>query len=114
MNISTAKWRFIALLAGSVGIALLLVTASIALYFSSGTAQLDLSRPGYKSVVRSQSKEKPYAGFSSSGPIGSQTFDEFQKMYDARAKSATSLDQPFSGDALSDATLGLDDDISTE
>ncbi|MFZ1360692.1 MAG: hypothetical protein WAS27_01515 [Candidatus Saccharimonadales bacterium] len=105
---STAKWRFVMLLVGSIGIALTLVVISVALYFSSGTAQLDLSRPGYTSV-RSQSKENPYAQFPSSGAITDQTLDEFQTMYQERARSVTSIEQPFNGDALSDATLGIDD-----
>lgn len=103
----TSRWRFILLIGGSVSVALLLVAVSIALYFSSGTAQLDLSRPGYKSV-RSQSKEDPYTGFSSSGSIDEQALNDFQKLYQEQANKATSL-EPFTGDALNDSTLGIDD-----
>ncbi len=103
-----SRYRFAILIVSSITIALILVFISVSLYFSSGTAQLDLSRPGYQSV-RDQSKpEDPYKGFSASGPVTEQTLSEFSKLYSDRAKNATSVDA-FNSEVLSDAALGLDD-----
>lgn len=104
----SSRTRFIVFIAGSVAVSMVLVATSIAMYFSSGTAQVDLSRPGYQSV-RSQTKpEDPYKGFSSSGPIDDKTLDEFESLYKDRASDATSLDA-FNPDVLGDNALGLDE-----
>lgn len=102
------KLRFIGFISASVAVSLVLVAISIAMYFSSGTAQLDLSRPGYQSV-RSQAKpEDPYKGFDASGPVDENSLQEFDSKYKDRAKNALSVDA-FNSDALSDASLNIDD-----
>lgn len=106
------KTRFVILIAGSVVIALLLVSVSIAMYFSSGTAQLDLSRPGYKSVRNQTKPEDPYQGFSASGPVNGAALDEFEKLYKEQSKKATSIDA-FNNEVMSDVALGLNDEPET-
>ena len=103
----SARLRFVALIGGSLFIAMILVTISMSLYFSSGTAQLDLSRPGYQSVRDQNRAEDPYKGYPASGPVNKQTLDEFEKIYAERAQNATSVDA-FNPDVISDAALGLD------
>lgn len=103
----SARLRFAALIGGSLFVAMLLVTISMSLYFSSGTAQLDLSRPGYQSVRDQSRTEDPYKGYSASGPVNDQTLDEFEKLYNERSKNATSVDA-FNPDVISDAALGID------
>lgn len=96
------------MIAGSIMIALLLVSVSVAMYFSSGTAQVDLSRPGYQSVRDQTPTEDPYKGFTSSGSVDEKTLNEFNKMYQERAKNATTVDA-FNSDVLSDTALNIAD-----
>ncbi len=105
--------RFIALIVGSIVVALLLVAVAMALYATSGTAQLDLSRPGYKTVRDQVKQVDNYEGFSASGDIDQKTLDEFKKLYDAQAKDATSVDA-FSPVLLSDEALGIDAPVATQ
>ncbi len=107
------RTRLMLLIGGSVVLSLLLVAASIALYFSSGTAQLDLSRPGYKSVRDQNKPDNQFKGFSSSGSITNDVLAEFEKMYRDRAKNAVSIDA-FNPDVLSESALGLDDTTAPE
>ena len=102
------KLRFIAFIVGSIAASLVLVAISIAMYFSSGTAQLDLSLPGDQSVREKSKPEDPYKGFSASGPVDEKALKEFGKLYEERAKNATSVDA-FNSEILSDAALGIDD-----
>lgn len=100
--------KFLLLVAITIVISLFLVAVSLALYASSGTAQLDLSRPGYQAVreqaVRSDALEK----FPSTGPITQDTVDEFSKLYDEQAKKATNVNS-FGGDVISDKALSIDE-----
>jgi hypothetical protein len=100
------RHRFGVMVAGSIVVALALVGVSMALYFSSGAAQLDLSRPGYMSVREQTNDKEQFDGFSASGTIDKNSLDEFQKLYDERAKKATGIDS-FGGEAMDDGTLGL-------
>lgn len=101
-----AQHRFVVLITGSVIIALLLVAVSMQLYSSSGTAQLDLSRPGYKSVRDQIRPEDAYDGFSASGPIDDAALKNFKELYDKRAKDASA--DAFGSDVLGEQTLGID------
>lgn len=102
-----AKNRFIVLITGTIILALFLVSISLALYGSSGTAQVDLSRPGY-SGVRDQAKEdtQEEKSFSSSGPIDKASLEEFERLYTETSKSATSV-KAFDGNVLSDEALHI-------
>lgn len=93
--------------AGSLVIAFCLVLVSMALYVSSGAAQLDLSRPGYKSV-RSEVESDAFEGFPSDGPVTRDTLEQFQRLYDTQTKPVTDKDV-FSPSALDDEALGVDD-----
>lgn len=102
-----ARHRFIVMIAGSVTIALLLVLVSMQLYSISGTAQLDLSRPGYKSVRDQISRDQTFNGFPATGNIDATVLHEFKDLYDNRAKQVTTVDA-FGSDVLSDQALGID------
>jgi hypothetical protein len=94
------KHRFLLLIALTVSIALVLVGISMALYASSGTAQLDLSRPGYRSVssqaVNTDSDFENYATF---GQVDKAALTEFNTLYQKQAVKAKAVDA-FSGDPL--------------
>lgn len=102
-----AKNRFIVLIVGTISLALFLVSIALALYGSSGAAQVDLSRPGY-SAVRDQAKEdtSDTKSFSSSGPIDKAALAEFEKLYAETSKSATSV-KAFDSNVLSDEALHI-------
>jgi hypothetical protein len=86
---------------------LFLVGVALALYVSSGAAQLDLSRPGYKSVREQVTRTEVFDGFSSNGSLNKDTVDEFRKLYATQAEKATNVDS-FAGTVMSDQALSLD------
>lgn len=102
-----AKNRFIVMIIGTIVLALFLVSIALALYGSSGAAQVDLSRPGY-SGVRDQAKEdnQDTKSFSSSGPIDKTSLEEFEKLYAEASKNATSV-KAFDSNVLSDEALHI-------
>jgi hypothetical protein len=105
------RHRFIVMIAGSIVISLALVSVALALYSSSGAAQLDLSRPGYVSVREKVTQTGQFEGFSASGPVDAAALEQFRKLYDEQAKAATSIDS-FGGDILSDQALSIDSPAS--
>lgn len=103
----SSKQRFMIFIAIAIFVTFLLVTISIVLYNVSGTAQLDLSRPGYKGVsAGSIQKDSGLKKFPSSGAITQATIDEFKKIYDQQATNIKSADA-FIGDPLSPEALGI-------
>lgn len=98
--------RFLLMIGGAVVIALFLVGVSLALYASSGTAQLDLSRPGYQSVREQATHSDTFNGFPATGPLDKAALDEFQALYDKRANEATSVES-FGGDVMSNESLSI-------
>lgn len=99
--------RFLLMIGSSVAVALFLVGAALALYASSGTAQLDLSRPGYQSVREQAVHSDTFDGFPASGGLDKAALDQFQALYDDRANQATSVES-FGGDVLSNESLSID------
>lgn len=107
-HLQNARRRFVAMMAGSIVTALFLVYAALSLYHSSGTSQLDLSRPGFDVARQEVVREREvFAGFSPDGPINEEALNEFDKLYREKAVEALKID-PFSSEALSDKTLSLD------
>ena len=102
-----SKHRFMALVAVVIVVALFLVSVALGLYASSGAAQLDLSRPGYKSVREQAARPDTFDGFSANGELTKDTIDQFRKLYDQQAEKATNVNS-FSGNAMNDATLSID------
>ena len=99
--------RFLLLVGISIAIALMLVAVSLKLYYSSGAAQLDLSRPGYEAVSEQSGKTDVYEGFPATGAIDQKAIEEFRAMYKERAEQATNVDS-FGGDVMSDKALSID------
>lgn len=107
-NLSTwERHRFLLMIGLAIVVALSLVGVSMALYYNSGTAQLDLSRPGYQSVRDQASMSDDFTGFSDSGPVNLETLQEFRELYEQRAAEATNYDS-FGGDVMSNEGLGID------
>ncbi|MNW95348.1 hypothetical protein D3C86_247610 [compost metagenome] len=114
-HVATAwsQHRFLIMIGSSVLISLFLVGVGLALYSSSGAAQLDLSRPGYATVRSEATKSADkYEGFSAAGPIDQDSLEEFRKLFDEQSKKATSFDA-FANDVLSESALRIDSPAAT-
>ena len=105
---SSSKYRFLFLIILSILISFILVLISLAMYNSSGAAQLDLSRPGYQDV-RSQATttDSDLQNYSSVGSINQTTINEFKSIYAGQAQKVNAVDA-FGGDPLSPDALDLD------
>lgn len=101
--------RFLLLIAISIGIAFVMTFISMAMYTSSGTAQLDLSRPGYRGVSSQVNRDdSSFKNYSSIGPVNQSTINEFKNLFITQATTTKSVDA-FSGDPLSPVSLGIND-----
>jgi len=104
---SWSKHRFMVLVGMTILISLFLVSVALALYASSGAAQLDLSRPGYQSVRNQAGHSTSFDGFPATGVLDKKAIDEFRSLYDKQAEKATNVDS-FSGNAMNEQTLSID------
>ena len=99
--------QFSALIVAVIFISLFSVFVSLSLYRSSGTMQLDLSRPGYDVARKQVSQDNTvFVGFSPDGKINKKSLTVFDALYTEKQKEATSLNA-FSSDVLSDEALQL-------
>lgn len=102
--------RLIVFIVGSIIIALSLVVVALGLYNSSGTSQLDLSRPGYDKIRQQAAKDDTeFKGFSDSGSLDKATLDEFDTLYMKKLKEIQAVDA-FGNDVLSLNSLQIDQD----
>lgn len=100
-----AQHRFLLMIGLTIIVALILVVVGLVIYNVSGAAQLDLSRPGYKSVSSQVVDESDkITDYSSTGPINVDTITEFKELFDERAASASAIDA-FGGDPLGPQAL---------
>lgn len=99
-----SRHRFLLLVIATVAISFVLVVISLIAYNVSGSAQLDLSRPGYQSVSDQVNREDTIGQYSAFGQVNNQTIDEFIKLYDEQAKKTKSVDA-FNGDPLNPEVL---------
>lgn len=103
--------QFVVMIITVILLSLFLVYVALSLYQSSGTLQLDLSRPGYDSAREEATKDtEVFKGFSAEGSINKEALADFDKLYREKAAEALIDIGDFSGDALSDAALTLDRD----
>jgi hypothetical protein len=98
------RHRLSLLLIITVLIALTMTVISMIAYSASGTAQLDLSRPGYLSVSDQVDKTDNITEYSAFGPVNKESIDEFTKLYDEQAGKAKAVDA-FNGDPLNPEIL---------
>lgn len=102
-----SKPAFVLFILGSILIAIVLVIISMALYQMSGTAQLDLSRPGYDAVrAKVQQKEK-FDGFKAEGPLTLEDMADFEKMYTKKSEEIKQDKDGFNGAIIDDGHLQI-------
>lgn len=98
------RHRLSLLLIITVSIAIVLTTISVTIYQSSGAAQLDLSRPGYRSVSSQVDKDDTIDVYSATGEVNKHTIKQFIELYDKQAAKAKAVDA-FNGDPLNPEVL---------
>jgi len=96
--------RFVLLIVGTIIISICIVIVSLVIYNVSGSAQLDLSRPGYQSVSSQVDRENTVTEYSAFGSVNKTTVDEFIKLYEDQATKAKAVDA-FNGDPLNPEVL---------
>jgi cell division protein FtsL len=104
--------RFLLLIIATVIISILMVSVGIVMYNVSGTAQLDLSRPGYRSVSDQVDTENQITDYSSSGPVTAETVKAFTTLYDKQAGKDSEVDA-FNGDPLNPEILEFSDPVTS-
>lgn len=103
--------------AGSVLIALITTSISLLLYHNSGDIYLDRSRPGFLPDEKEATEEEHVIDdykFSDSGPIDQKTLEEYSKKLKTAVDEATSITNPYSSSPLSDKSLGITGEDTTE
>jgi hypothetical protein len=102
-----SQHRLIVLIAITMATSFFLVVISMALYASSGAAQLDLSRPGYKSVTsQAIDSSASFENYPATGKLDSASIKDFKTLYDTQAANAKAVDA-FGGDSLNPDVLGI-------
>lgn len=108
------RHRVMLMIGLSIVVAMMLVGVSLALYASSGAAQLDLSRPGYRAVSdQAENGDGGFENYSAAGTIDQKSINEFQSIYDKQATKAKAVDA-FSGDPLNPDALEISAQTTTE
>lgn len=111
LRVLVADHRIITLVVGASLIGLIFVTIGLILYNANGTAQLDLSRPGYEGVGEQVRQDKTvYTEFPASGPINAETFELFERLYREQMENAERVDA-FGGDPLDAQALDIGEPV---
>lgn len=104
-----AEHRLTMLISGSIIIALVFAAIGLMLYNTSGTAQLDLSRPGFEGVDKLVKEgQTNLVEYPALGPINEETLTQFNRLYQTQLENVTSVDA-FSGDPMAPDALGIDE-----
>lgn len=105
--------RFLLLIIATVVISIIMVSIGIVMYNVSGTAQLDLSRPGYRSVSGKVDTENQITDYSAYGPVTTATVKQFTTLYDKQAGGDSEVDA-FNGDPLNPEVLEFSDPTTSK
>lgn len=90
----------------AVLISIVMTAVSVAVYQQSGVSQLDLSRPGFENARKQVETKKAPKTFSSSGPINTESIDEFLTLLRTQNKELKNTSD-FGDQNLDDVTLDL-------
>jgi hypothetical protein len=99
--------RFFILVGGAILVSMFLVVIALAMYNSSGAAQLDLSRRAFQKVQSEASRDTADdQTYPSVGALDNTAFNSFKKLYDAHANNVKQT-KAFDPSAMTDEALGL-------
>ena len=107
------RHQFTMAIALTIIIAIIMTAISLSLYVSSGTLQLDLSRPGYESARKELIKPEDKSDFATNGPIDKRALDEYQKQFDAQRTELNRIGK-FKDQGLSDDSLTLSSEATQQ
>lgn len=107
------RHRFFLLVLITIVISITMTVVALVMYNVSGSAQLDLSRPGYQSVSDKVEREEPSREFNSFGPVTRETLEDFMKLFTESSNRAKAVDA-FNGDPLNPETLEFTDTSATQ
>ncbi len=106
-----SQHRVLVLVGLTIIVTIIFTAVGMMLYSTSGTAQLDLSRPDYKGVNEIVEKEKEKAAlvdYPATGDINDAALKQFDELYKKQLTNTTSVDV-FDGDPMALDSLGIDD-----
>lgn len=99
--------RFFILVGAAILISMVLVVIALAMYNSSGAAQLDLSRRAFQKVQSEANRDTPDdQTYPSSGQLDNAAFNSFKKLYDTHTDTIKQT-KAFDPSAMTDEALGL-------
>lgn len=102
--------RLATMVFGAIAISATLVSVALNLYYTSGSFQLDLSRPEYKDSRKDiQAAGKDDKKFDVQGRVTKESLDEFLKLYKVQEKRVNEV-KAFENNVLSDENLNIDTD----
>lgn len=107
------RHRFMMAIVLTVVIACIMTAISLSLYVSSGTLQLDLSRPGYESARKELIKPEDKKDFAINGAIDKQALEEYQKQFDTQRAELNRIGK-FKDHGLSDDSLTLSSEATQQ
>lgn len=110
---NASKHRFTAAIVIVIAVAMTMTAISLSLYYSSGTLQLDLSRPGYETARKNIVNPDDTSEFSPYGPINSQTLSKYQTLFDTQRREMNALGN-FKDKGLDDASLLLNESDASQ
>lgn len=102
---------------GSILLAIITTTVSLAMYRISGDIYLDRSRPGYlpdEDEVETNTDSAPSFTFSDSGSLTAADLDEYLKAFHAVDARLKNFPDPYSPTPLSDESLGIPSEFEEE
>ncbi|MCA9341450.1 hypothetical protein KC952_02880 [Candidatus Saccharibacteria bacterium] len=94
-----ANLKIAILIIVSITVVFVLVVISMRLYYTSGAAQLDLSRPEFSTVRDQTTPQSSFKGIDSKGEVNQDEINKFNKLFDEKLKEINTIDA-FSGDVL--------------
>lgn len=95
---------------GSILLAIITTSVSLAMYRASGDIYLDRSRPGFlpdAEEVEANTSTTPNFIFPDSGPITTKDLDDYLKAYQTIDARLENFSDPYSPTPLSDESLGI-------
>ena len=107
MRLKIKAPKFTIMIALAIAVSSLLVFISMTLYLNSGAAQLDLSRPGYKSVRKHAQKTDSFEGFDSNQSLSSETIEEFKSLFDRKIEEVNPYKSSFDITPISNQDLEI-------
>ena len=98
---------------GSILIAFVMTSISLAIYHNSGDIYLDRSRPGFlpdeEELEQGEEVEEEYE-FDKTGKLSEEVLEEYLEHLDEEIKTIDSFKNPFNTELLSDEYLGIQEE----